>query len=68
MATKKTQNYRSSSSGQFIVGAKASTKISGVEGLRPSKEMRATFGNFEKMGLSSEARRTILKDKYGKKG
>ena len=33
-----------------------------------SKGMRATFSDFGKKGLSADARRTKLIDKYGKKG
>lgn len=66
MASKKTSIYRSSEAGQFVVGGKASTKISKVEGMTLSKEMRTTFRDFDRKGLSTDARRKALTDKYGK--
>jgi hypothetical protein len=68
MASKKTHIYRSSEAGQFVVGGKASVKISKVEGMTLSKDMRATFSDFDRKGLSADARRTKLVDKYGKRG
>ena len=68
MASKKTYIYRSSEAGQFVIGGKASAKISKVEGMTLTKDMRATFSDFDKKGLSADARRTKLIDKYGKKG
>lgn len=67
MASKKKYNYRSSESGQFIIGTKASTYISKVEGLTLSRDMKAAFRDFERKGMSADARRAALKDKYGKK-
>ena len=43
MASKKTSIYRSSEAGQFVIGGKASAKISKVEGMTLSKDMRATL-------------------------
>lgn len=68
MAKQKTYVRRSSQSGQFVVGGKASAKISKVEGMTLSKDMRTTFTDFDRKGLSADARRTKLIDKYGKKG
>lgn len=68
MTSKKSQIYRSSETGQFVVGGKASAKISKVEGMTLSKEMRTIFRDFDKKGMSADARRTKLIDKYGKKG
>jgi len=68
MAKQKTYIRRSSQSGQFVVGGKASAKISKVEGMTLSKDMRTTFRDFDRKGLSADARRTKLIDKYGKKG
>ena len=67
MASKKTYIYRSSETGQFVVDGKASAKISKVEGMTLSKEMRTTFRDFDRKGLSADARRTKLVDKYGKR-
>ena len=66
MASKKTYVHRSSEAGQFVVGGKASAKISKVEGMTLSKDMRTTFRDFDRKGLSADARRTKLIDKYGK--
>jgi hypothetical protein len=66
MASKKTSIYRSSETGQFIVGGKASAKISKIEGMTLSKGMRATFKDFDRKGLPADARRAKLIDKYGK--
>ncbi len=68
MASKKTYIRRSSEAGQFVVGGKASAKISKVEGMTLAKYMRTTFRDFDRKGLSADARRTELIDKYGKKG
>ena len=68
MAGKKTHIHRSSEAGQFIVGGKASAKISKVESMTLSKDMRTTFRDFDRKGLSPDVRRTKLIDKYGKKG
>ena len=68
MAGKKTGIYRPSETGQFVVGGKTSAKISKIEGMTLSKDMRTTFRDFDRMGLSADARRAKLIDKYGKKG
>ena len=68
MTKQKTYIRRSSQSGQFVVGGKAAAKISKVEGMTLSEDMRTTFRDFDRKGLSADARRTKLIDKYGKKG
>jgi hypothetical protein len=60
--------HRSSEAGRFVVGGKASAKISKVEGMTLSKDMRSIFRDFDRKGLSADARRTKLIGKYGKKG
>lgn len=67
MASKKTYIQRSSEAGRFVVGGKASAKISKVEGMSLSKDMRATFRDFDRKGLSADARRVKLVEKYGKR-
>jgi hypothetical protein len=67
MAGKKTYTHRSSETGQFVIGGKVSAKISKVEGMTLSKGMRATFSDFDRKGLSADARRTKLIGKYGRK-
>jgi hypothetical protein len=59
---------RSSKTGRFVVGRKASTRISKIEGLVVTSDMKRTFRSFDEEGLSPEARRSALVDKYGKKG
>ncbi len=68
MASKTSKPGRSSATGGFAIGRKASANISRVEGLILSREMRTTFENFARKGISHDARRTALTDKYGKKG
>jgi hypothetical protein len=68
MAQKTIRIARSAKSGKFTIGAKASARISEVEGLTLSRDMRSTFREFEKKGASADARRKELIDKYGKKG
>jgi hypothetical protein len=58
---------RSVKTGRFLVGRKASIKISKVEGLIVTRDMRDTFRSFDEKGLSPEARRAALANKYGKK-
>lgn len=48
------------------IGLAESASISRVEGLVMPREMARTFRNFEESGTSHAARRTALKDKYGK--
>ena len=68
MAQKTSQIDRSSKPGKFTIGAKASANISKVEGLTLSRDMRTTFRDFDKKGMSANARRTELISKYGNKG
>lgn len=48
------------------LGRDGFAKISAVEGIRLSPEMRADFEDFERKGLSPAARRKALTAKYGK--
>jgi hypothetical protein len=59
---------RDASTGQFIVGRAASMKISRIEGLVLSQDMKDTFRSFDEKNLSSKARRSVLIGKYGRKG
>ncbi|HQY74978.1 MAG TPA: hypothetical protein PLK44_14800 [Aestuariivirga sp.] len=68
MASRISRISRSAKTGEFTVGAKASAKISKVEGMTLSKDMRTTFKDFDRKDMSADARRAILIDKYGKKG
>jgi 5S rRNA maturation endonuclease (ribonuclease M5) len=67
MASDKKRIYRSSANGTLVVGAKASESISKVEGLSLSKDMRAMFRDFDRKGMSADARCAALLGKYGKK-
>jgi hypothetical protein len=68
MTQNKNRIGRSSATGQFIVGAKASIHISKVEGLSQSRDMKTMFRDFDRKGILPDARRIALMDKYGKKG
>jgi hypothetical protein len=50
----------------LIIGRKGFEKISAVEGIRMSREMKTTFSDFDKKGTSAEARRSTIARKYGK--
>ncbi|AUC97992.1 MULTISPECIES: hypothetical protein [Bradyrhizobium] len=50
----------------LIIGRKGFEKISAVEGIRMSREMKATFKSFDKTAASAEARRYAIVKKYGK--
>jgi hypothetical protein len=71
VATQKARKFtvrRNAATGQFIVGRAASVKISRVEGLILSQDLKDTFRFFDEKGLSNTARRSALVGKYGKKG
>jgi|GEM_PF-761059 len=68
MTHKTNRMNRSTKTGEFTIGLKASASISKVEGLKLSKDMRTTFRDFAKKGVSHGERRSILAEKYGKKG
>jgi hypothetical protein len=57
---------RSKSSKGLIIGRKGFEKISAVEGIRMSREMKSTFSGFDKRGDSAEVRRNTIVRKYGK--
>jgi hypothetical protein len=64
--TSKPSLVRSQKTGTIKLGHVASASISRVEGLIMPKDMLRTFEGFEKSGKSHEARRAVLKSKYGK--
>jgi hypothetical protein len=49
----------------FKVGRRAFEKISAVEGIHLSAEMVRDFGEFDRKGLSADARRKAIARKYG---
>ena len=50
----------------FTLGRRQFAKISAVEGMALSAEMKADFDLFDQQGLSGEERRKALARKYGK--
>lgn len=52
--------------GPFIIGRDAFAKISAVEGAQLTSAMRKDFESFDAKRLSPDARRTVLREKYGK--
>lgn len=50
----------------LIIGRKGFEKISAVEGIRMSGEMKSTFAAFDRKGTSAEGRRAAIVRKYGK--
>jgi hypothetical protein len=50
----------------FTIGLADFEKISAVEGLRLSAEMKKMFREFDRQNLSAEARRRRIIAKYGK--
>ena len=66
MKKKSLRSIRSPSKG-MIVGRAAAAKISAVEGIVLSTEMRKLFRLFDEQGLSADERRRRLVERYGKK-
>jgi hypothetical protein len=50
----------------LTLGRKSFEKISAVEGLRLSPEMKGTFRTLDKSGASAAVRRQTILEKYGK--
>ena len=59
-----TSQSRSATKG-FKIGRRAFEKISAVEGIRLSPEMKRDFSEFDRKGLSADARRKAIARKYG---
>ena len=57
--------HRTASKG-FRIGRRAFERISAVEGVHLSDEMLKDFGEFDRKGLSADARRKAIARKYGK--
>jgi hypothetical protein len=64
--TKTVSPRRSPVAKGFKLGRRAFEKISAVEGIHLSGEMLKDFGEFDRKGLSAEARRKAIARKYGK--
>jgi hypothetical protein len=50
----------------FVLGRKTWTKISAVEGIELSKEAKAMFAEFDRLGLSPAERREQIIKKYSR--
>ncbi|WP_133123036.1 hypothetical protein [Zhengella mangrovi] len=57
----------SSAKGRAKASRAAAVSLSRVEGFVMSKDMKDTFRNFDKAGMTHEQRRMALHAKYGKK-
>lgn len=55
------------SSKRVTLGRKSFAKISAVEGIHLSTEMKQDFLEFDRKGLSPDDRRRAISKKYGKK-
>jgi hypothetical protein len=58
---------RNAEHGRFTVGRSAFAKISAVEGLYLSSDMKRDFRYFDQKGLTGEKRRRAIISKYGGK-
>ncbi len=61
----KVNKSSSAKSKGLVIGRKGFEKISAVEGIRMSREMKAIFSNLDKKGASPEVRRNTILRKYG---
>jgi hypothetical protein len=61
----KTKNGRARQS--FTIGREGCAKISAVEGVRLSDDMKQMFREFDSKGLSAEERRHEIVRRYGRK-
>lgn len=52
--------------GNYTIGRGAFAKISAVEGIQLTKEMRRDFQMFDEKGLSSKDRRDAIAKKYAR--
>lgn len=51
----------------FTIGREGFAKISAIEGIRLSGDMKQVFREFDSRGLSAEDRRREIVNRYGKK-
>jgi len=52
---------------RFALGRDSFAKISAVEGIRLTREMKQDFREFDRKGLSAAERRRAIVNKYGRK-
>jgi hypothetical protein len=57
---------RSSKTGKFTIGQERFAKISAVEGIVLTKQMRSRVSEFDKKRMSAEERRTTIIQAYRK--
>jgi len=50
---------------RFTIGLAGFAKISAIEGLHLTRDMRATFGTLKRKGASHQERRATIVRKYG---
>lgn len=62
----KISQIKKGSSHSYIIGRDAFAKISAVEGIQLTKEMRNDFKVFEQKGLSPKDRREAIFQKYSR--
>ena len=63
---KKASQTQKGGNGGYTIGRDAFAKISAVEGIYLTKEMREDFKAFEQKGLSSQDRREAISKKYAR--
>lgn len=60
-----TATKSSARTGAYTIGRNGFSKISAVEGIKPSRQMDKDFEEFDRQGLSAAERRHALARKYG---
>jgi hypothetical protein len=63
---KSAKRGRNSEVGQFIIGQEQFAKISAVEGIVMTRQMRSRLAEFDRQGLSAEERRRAIIRAYRK--
>jgi hypothetical protein len=65
IAKPRTNKRSKAKAGDVIIGLAGFEKISAIEGLRLSREMKATFRELDRKGASARERRAAIIKKYG---
>lgn len=63
---KSRQKPSAASTTGFVIGRSGFAKISAVEGIKLTPEMRKDLQDFDRKGLSAEERRSAITRKYAK--
>lgn len=66
MTPRRTRPKAASRKGGFVLGRARFEKISEVEGIKTSAEMKRMFEEFDRLGLSHEERRAAILQKHKK--